>query len=110
MELTILNQVILRQNLDCTRIGQPLAKEQPYHVRNLFTLRLWPPRGVLEEAGKRGFLEGLLKVLVPEQVVLGAGHSRSTTPLPANQFIENVGIFLHLVDLHRLRSLQNREW
>jgi len=110
--LTILDKVILRQNLECTRTGQPLAKQQPHHVRKLFTLRLWPPMGVLEEAGERGILEGSLKVLVPEQVVLGARArtDRSTIVLPANQLVEDISIFLHLVDLHRLRSLQDREW
>jgi hypothetical protein len=65
----------------------------------------------LEEAGERRILEGSLKVLVPEQAVLGARPmDRGTILLPANQFVENIGIFLHLVDLYWLRSLQNREW
>ena len=30
--------------------------------------------------------------------------------LPANQFVEDIGIFLHLVDLYRFWGLQDREW
>ena len=33
-----------------------------------------------------------------------------TIVLPANQFVQDISIFLHLVDLYRLWSLQDREW
>lgn len=71
MVLTVLNEVVLRQNLDRAGTGQPLAEQQSDHVRKLFTLRLWPPVSVLEKAGERRILEGLLKVLVPEELLLG---------------------------------------
>ena len=67
--------------------------------------------GVLEQAGERGILEGLLKVFVPEQVVLDVPLTTgSIVVLPANQLIEDVSIFLHLIDLYRFWGLQGGEW
>jgi hypothetical protein len=89
-----------------------LVEQQTNHVRKLFTLHLWPTRSVLEEAGERGVLEGLLEVLVPEQVVSGTQPMKGGTTLllPANQFVEDISVFLHLVDFYWFWSLQNREW